>query len=158
MTPIFRTDPLCWECWWWRLPDSPSRNCPQLRRADLTQVIQVGEGEQKRKGPQPLTSPCWGWRSAHFCTSRWATLEGHPNSSVPYGIIFCCTWTAVQFLPLPKSTPPQILFQRILVNILPAHMSPSQSLLHREPTKTKKKKNPFRHAQRGMINREQWWL
>ena len=67
------------------------------------------------------------------------TLEGHPNSSVPYGIIFCCTWTAVQFLPLPKSIPPQILFQRILVNILPARMSPSQSLLHREPTKTKRK-------------------
>ena len=67
------------------------------------------------------------------------TLEGHPNSSVPCGIIFCCAWIAVQFLPLPKSFPPQILFQRILVNILPACMSPSQSLLHREPTKRKRK-------------------
>lgn len=79
-------------------------------------------------------------------------LEGHPNSSVPYGIIFCCTWTAVQFLPLPKSIPPQILFQRILVNILPACMSPSQSLLHREPTKTKKKKIPL-----DML-REEWLI
>ena len=26
------------------------------------------------------------------------------------------------------------------------------------PLRQRKKKNPFRHAQRGMINREQWWL
>ena len=57
----------------------------------------------------------------------------------------------------PFLIPPRIFFQRALANTLPACMSPSQSLFHGESTEDKEK-NPFRHAQRGMINIEQVFI